>query len=234
MNSVLTNRLIGSAILVVAAVLFLPDLLDGQKQVNKDEFKPVPERPEFAEVTKPQVFQQDAHEAEQRAASEVPTESGAVLDESDPAPATLQDPLATMPVEPAPAQSSPPPQAADSAVMDKSADKPELNTASQVNESPVNVSTATNTDKPLSKAAFMVKVGAFGKESNAKSLVAKLQAAGFPTFTRPMKNSQGQALVAVFVGPDLKKDKLEKALPQIQQLANVPNLRVSNYLPLEN
>ena len=50
MSSVLTNRLIGSAILIVAAIVFLPDLLDGQKQVRKDDFKAVPERPEFAEV----------------------------------------------------------------------------------------------------------------------------------------------------------------------------------------
>ena len=45
MTAVFTNRLIGSAILVVAAVVFLPDLLDGQKQVNKDDFKSHPGAP---------------------------------------------------------------------------------------------------------------------------------------------------------------------------------------------
>ena len=39
MTSAFKNRLIGSSILIIAAIVFLPDLLDGQKQVVKDEFK---------------------------------------------------------------------------------------------------------------------------------------------------------------------------------------------------
>ena len=59
MTEVFKNRLIGSAILIVAAIVFLPDLLDGQKQVVKDDFKAVPERPEFAAVAQQQVFAQE-------------------------------------------------------------------------------------------------------------------------------------------------------------------------------
>lgn len=56
MTSAFKNRLIGSSILIIAAIVFLPDLLDGQKQVVKDEFKAIPERPEFATVQQEQVF----------------------------------------------------------------------------------------------------------------------------------------------------------------------------------
>ena len=40
--------------------------------------------------------------------------------------------------------------------------------------------------------------------------------------------------ISVVVGPDLKKDKLERSLPQLQQIANVAVLRVSQYQPVEN
>lgn len=56
MTSAFKNRLIGSSILIIAAIVFLPDLLDGQKQVVKDEFKAIPQRPEFSTVQQEQVF----------------------------------------------------------------------------------------------------------------------------------------------------------------------------------
>ena len=80
MTAVLTNRLIGTAILIVAAVVFLPDLLDGRKQVSKDDFKVIPERPEFAEVAQPAVFSQDQHQAAQTAAMAPPTDNTPALD----------------------------------------------------------------------------------------------------------------------------------------------------------
>nr|WP_245217508.1 SPOR domain-containing protein [Rheinheimera maricola] len=48
----------GTAILVTAGIIFLPDLLDGEKQVVKDDFKVIPNRPEFQGVQQQQVFAQ--------------------------------------------------------------------------------------------------------------------------------------------------------------------------------
>ncbi|MEN8814987.1 MAG: SPOR domain-containing protein, partial [Glaciecola sp.] len=36
MNTALQNRLVGTILVVALAVIFLPDLLDGQKQVQQD------------------------------------------------------------------------------------------------------------------------------------------------------------------------------------------------------
>ena len=75
MSSVLTNRLVGSAILIIAAVVFLPDLLDGQKEIRKDDFKAIPERPEFAKVTEPVEINTAQHQAAQHAAQQLPTDT---------------------------------------------------------------------------------------------------------------------------------------------------------------
>jgi DedD protein len=56
------HRLLGTAILVMAGIIFLPDLLDGEKQVVKDDFKVIPNRPEFKGVQQQQVLEQQPFE----------------------------------------------------------------------------------------------------------------------------------------------------------------------------
>lgn len=278
MSSVLTNRLIGSAILIVAAIVFLPDVLDGQKHVHKDDFKAVPERPEFAEVTAPQTFNADQHQAAMQQAQALPVETQPALDaaSTDPQPTadpsqataapagsapattdtaavqvgTMEKPLAvpgmtansatTNVLSPAatasttPATSTTEPVVSTTSVADKKAAGSTTALQDPLKQNEAELAKEANADKPLAKSGFMVKVGAFGKEANANALIAKLKAAGLTTFTRKVVNSQGVTMIAVFVGPDLKKDKLEKALPQIQQISNGQNLRVSSYQPVEN
>jgi len=255
MTAVFTNRLIGSAILVVAAVVFLPDLLDGQKQVNKDDFKAIPERPEFAEVAQPAVFSQDQHQAAKNTAMAPVTDGSQPLDL--PA-AVTTDPVGSA-TEPAqdlnnttavstPATDPEPAPTTAGAASDLTAAA-----ASVVTTTGQNVQTSTlptdslpaeqvatekpaepKVEKPLSRAAFVVKVGSFGKEQNANALVNKLRAAGHNAFTRKIVNSQGVTMVSVLVGPDLKREQLEAKLTQLQQLAQVPKLKVSSYQPVEN
>lgn len=55
MTAAFKHRLLGTAILLMAAIIFLPDLLDGEKQVVKDDFKVIPDRPEFKGVQQQQV-----------------------------------------------------------------------------------------------------------------------------------------------------------------------------------
>lgn len=263
MSSVLTNRLVGSAILIVAAIVFLPDVLDGQKQVRKDDFKAVPERPEFAEVTAPQTFNADQHQAETTQAAALPVENRPALDSStDPVPAdpngpqvgTMEKPLevAGMTSQVTTAQSTQPQASTPAATttgslattaVDANTKQPDTAAVTAeptkilvdpLKQTEAELASEAGNSKPLSKTGYMVKVGAFGKEANANALITKLKAAGLTTFTRKVVNSQGVTMIAVFVGPDLKKDKLEKALPQIQQISNTANLRVSNYQPLEN
>lgn len=275
MTTTFKNRIVGSAILVIAAVVFLPDLLDGQKQVRKDDFKAVPERPEFAEVATQQVFTDDQHQAdrekamtpptEQEPASEPPVDTEFKTQEfasttaggpvsTDPEPTAV-----TTPVTPAPTNEDKKPatvaepvvenpskaeardtMTAEQALIAKRAaealKKPEESVADEIQReaSAELQKVQATTTKPLTSAAWMVRVGSFSKEQNANSLVAKLKAAGFTTSTRKIINGKGETMVSVIVGPDLKKDKLERSLPQLQQLSNVSVLRVSPYQPVEN
>ena len=255
MTAVFRNRLIGSAILMIAAIVFLPDLLDGQKQVSKDDFKAIPERPEFASVAQQQVFAQDQHDASRAEAMALPTEQA---DGTDPQPdatsvqngetlpdqtyaSVSTDSAAAKPTElvTAPQQVNDVPKTAQqpeattqqnavAAVADK-INKPELIRATEKTETNKVADT-----KPLNKAAWVVRVGSFGKEANANALISKLRAAGFATFSRKMVNAQGQTMVSVLVGPDLKKEKLENSLTQLQNLADVKTLKVVPFQPVEN
>lgn len=57
MTPAFKHRLLGTVILVLVGVIFLPDLLDGEKQVVKDDFKVIPARPEFAAVPNQQAVE---------------------------------------------------------------------------------------------------------------------------------------------------------------------------------
>lgn len=275
MTTTFTNRLVGSAILVIAAVVFLPDLLDGQKQVRKDDFKAVPERPEFAEVAGQQVFTEDQHLADRDKAMTPPMETSQDLPvdtdfktqefvgttaggpvSTDPEPsagqATPTTDTATTNAEPAVVDKAQPEVAkttekselkaekvaAEQAAIAKraaeAAKKAEEPVVDEIQREAAADLKKAQANKPLTGAAWIVRVGSFSKEQNANSLVAKLKAAGFSTTTRKIVNAKGDTMVSVVVGPDLKKDKLERSLPQLQQIANVAVLRVSQYQPVEN
>lgn len=260
MTAVFRNRLIGSAILIIAAIVFLPDLLDGRKQVSKDDFKAIPERPEFASVAQQQVFAQDQHDASRAEAMALPKEQP---DTTDPQPdngaaqnaetlpdqtyaSVSTDSAAAKPTElaAAPAQ-----QEIETAKTEQKTEptttttqpvKPEVAPSVQKSaQEPVKSiekaeANKAADNKPLSKAAWVVRVGSFSKEANANALISKLRAAGFATFSRKMVNAQGQTMVSVLVGPDLKKEKLENSLTQLQNLADVKTLKVTPFQPVEN
>lgn len=284
MSAVLTNRLVGSAILLVAAVVFLPDLLDGQKEVNKDDFKAIPERPEFAKVAEPVTFSKDQHLAARDAALATPTdpepisaplsgENGALgtdqttgtaadAEQGQPANSGAGQPVATAQEvvsgdATAPAQKTPA-QATDASIAATAPSTVASSTAvsstvapaqaqSQqpaatdgvrdgltADTTPVTAPAANKVEKPLSQAAFVVKVGSFGKSQNAEALVSKLKAAGYPAFTRKILTTQGTEMVSVLVGPELKRDKLEARIAQLQTLAQVQGLKVIPYQLTEN
>ena len=47
MSTPFQNRLVGTIIVAAAAIIFLPDILDGKKQSHQAVFEPIPETPEF-------------------------------------------------------------------------------------------------------------------------------------------------------------------------------------------
>lgn len=209
MSATIKHRLLGASILLMLAIIFLPDLLDGQKQVVKDDFRVIPERPEFKGVQ--QVTPFDEANLQQAEASATPAE----VDEQ---------PLDQQ----AAAASELPSQQFASVTVGAEAETTTNTAAPAVSPAPV------ASTPELGQAAWVVRVGSFSNSQNANALVTKLRQEGFATFTRNITNSNGQALTSVFVGPEIRREKLEQGLPKLRQLTGVERLVISNYQPTEN
>lgn len=206
MTPAFKHRLLGTAILVMAGIIFLPDLLDGEKQVVKDDFKVIPNRPEFSGVQQQQVLDSAQFtQLEQQLAQQAVDENALDADNES---------------------------AAAGADSSNEAQLPSQQYA-QVTVTPEQKTVVQN-QTALDQAAWVVRVGSFSKEQNANALMVKLRQAGFVTFTRQITNTQGLQLTSVLVGPELRKDKLEQQLPRLQQLTGIERLSVMSYQPAEN
>ena len=199
MSSALQNRLVGTIILVALIVIFLPDILDGRKESNQDLFVDMPQRPTMRSVPHAQEFPTEA-------VKEAATRNIEVLEEQ-----AIDDP-ATKTDATGSVQTTGQDQSTDAATAPGSASE----------ESSLQQETVVtqDTDRLLESAGWVVQLGAFRHSKNVRDMLDKLQAAGYRAFSRPVKTSSGE-LTKVFVGPDLQKDKLEKALPHLNELTNV-------------
>jgi DedD protein len=81
-----------------------------------------------------------------------------------------------------------------------------------------------NKPQPEEKAptgqSYVVQLGALKNASKANEIVASLRLSGFRAYTVPGTPVQGQ-ITRVFVGPDASKQKLESALPQMNQISGL-------------
>ena len=80
MASAFQNRLVGTIILVALAVIFLPELLDGEKQRSKDRFESFPQPPAMKKLTTADQF--PIEEVEQAVTRKVEIVDETPLDES--------------------------------------------------------------------------------------------------------------------------------------------------------
>ncbi|KKO47412.1 dedD protein [Arsukibacterium ikkense] len=201
------HRLLGATILILAGIIFLPDLLDGEKQVVKDDFKVIPDRPEFQGVQQPEPFDQTVFDTASRVVAEQRSADTALDDGADtPSQPATRDPEAL------PSQ--------DYAQVTLGGDNA--------------AATAVTPAAGIADNAWVVRVGSFSNPQNANALVAKLRQKGFVTFTRDITNSSGQRLTSVIVGPELRKERLEQQVEQLQELTGISRLVVSRYQVTEN
>lgn len=217
MNVVLKRRLIGAAVLVAAGIL-IPVILVKLAQPSappngesvrvyeitpSGKARPVGEKP--AEQNTPRVADnsQVAAASEQPSPVEKPDTSAAPDQPSRKSPAAAK-PEAVAPQAPVETQKSEP------AVTPKPKAKPELKPAPKPKPEPTPQAkpkpapqNKSQTSKPAPASAekpyYVVQIGSFGDESNAKGLVQKLQR-DFPVYTRQGK-AGGKDVYRVRVGP---------------------------------
>lgn len=202
MNSGFINRLVGTTIVVVAAIVFIPNILDGEKVHYKETFKPIPERPEFTTIDL-----QD--EIDNKVAVAEPAKKQVIEDviaEDDKLAAI--DELVKSPAN-------------DSVATETAAPEREVVTVTAKEAKPINQTVpARSSDENLSKMAYVIQLGSFSHAPNVKSLQKKLSDNGFKNFTRPIKTPNG-TLTKVFVGPSLNEQELRSKLPELKQLTKL-------------
>ena len=79
-SSALQNRLVGTAIVVAIAVIFLPDLLDGKQESKRNLFVELPQKPSMKTVKSPAPF--DTSKVEEAATRKVEVISEQAIDDT--------------------------------------------------------------------------------------------------------------------------------------------------------
>ncbi len=209
MSSALQNRLVGTAIVVAIAVIFLPDLLDGKQESEVNLFVELPQKPAMKVVKSPATF--DTGKVKEAATRKVEIISELAMDESRTSSSSPKAKLDS--------------QTADVQVQDEYLEKesaPEISEPIKVKTSSLEQQTIVelDTDRLLASAGWVVQLGSFRHQKNVQELLKVLEKAGYRAFSRPVKTNSG-ILTKVFVGPDLQKSNLENALSHLKEITNL-------------
>lgn len=213
------ERLVGAAVLIMLAVIFIPMLLDDSVQpesgISGTNIPPGPEG-EFESRVIPLTPAGDAPGAGSaaetaQAPASAPTASArsasAMVEETptaEPAPAPTAAPAAAPPATPkanaepvagAPVGSVAPPQTA-----------PAIAGATTATE---------NGGQAVGVTAWVVQLGSFSSEENANSLNKKLRQSGYSAFVEPLQHG-GAKVYRVRVGPELRRSGAQAVRNRLQ------------------
>lgn len=208
MSTPFQNRLVGTVIVAAVAIIFLPDVLDGDKKTYQDNFETIPTVPSVDFPTTNKTFPKEklaklpgTKISEESALDDVNSiDASKLLSETDVAVTTLTKEI-------------------------------DFATSEQKNVTSKRVETEVKKlpSKAVAKQAWVVQLGSFRHQNNVDDLVRKLKENGYTAFTKPIKTKNGK-LTKVFVGPELIKSSLDKKLPALKKLTNVQG-KVARFYP---
>jgi len=178
----LKQRLVGAAVLLALAVIFLPMLLDGTGQQSGLSLRDgIPAEPEFSRPETPAPLEPDAS-ASTPQLTRPPQRS-----EVRPVPEPVPEPPASAATSPVPAPSAP--------AAPSPAPVPQ---APPVASSPAGPG----------PGSWVVQVGSFSEQANAESERDRLRAAGFEVFVEPARAGD-RRIFRVKIGPVSSRDAAE-------------------------
>lgn len=207
MNSGFINRLVGTSIVVIAAIVFIPNILDGEKVHYKEGFKAIPERSEFKTIDLQESIDEKVAQAE-------PLKQEQIED------IAADDDVLTSKQS----QYAAEPEIVEASIEPQTAPEPVAKAPEPIKAKPI---APRKSEENLTDMAYVIQLGSFSHAANVKALQAKLKAKGFKTFTKPIKTPNG-TLTKVFVGPSLDKGELTKKLPELKALTKL-NGKVTQY-----
>jgi DedD protein len=202
------NRLVGTIIVAAIAIIFLPDVLDGDKKTYQDNFEAIPTAPEVS-------FPQTDNSFPEHKLTSLPTEETSeelALDDQNviDADKLLKEKDVTVTTL--------------AKETDFSTDK-----ADSVAKKSIDAAKKNTPAKAIVEQAWVIQLGSFRHQNNVDELVNKLKKEGYTTFTKPIKTKTGK-LTKVFIGPELIKSSLEEKLPALKKLTNVQG-KVARFYP---
>ncbi|WP_297897145.1 cell division protein DedD [Shewanella sp.] len=261
MSSQFHNRLVGTVVLVALGVIFLPDILDGKKDHQEEQFAEIPLRPNLIEQQKnaDDMFEvlsaQDVGEltGEQVELVESQPNDEAALAQAVKSTPPKAESVKPESVKPEPVKEASKPQTAKVESKSEPKKEPAKSTATKtepVKKPEAKPTTVAKTEKPKTdvakqskdevkvvsreslKPGLTLQLGAFSNAANVKALVAQLRKNGFKAYTIP-DNPKDGVLTKVFVGPDVSEAKLKKMQEDIERLTHLKG-RIVPFNPLES
>ncbi len=208
MSTPFQNRLVGTIIVAAVAIIFLPDVLDGDKKTYQDNFETIPKAPQVDFPPANKAFPQEklSNLPKEIISDDVALDGGGALDASE---ALIEKGITVSTLDKEPSFTADSTQAATKKTLDLVAKK------------------IPSTAVP--KQAWVIQLGSFRHQNNVDDLVSKLKKEGYTAFTKPIKTKNGK-LTKVFVGPELIKSSLEEKLPALKKLINVQG-KVARFYP---
>jgi DedD protein len=200
--------LVGTIIVVAIAVIFLPNLLDGKQESERNLFVELPQNPPMKEVQAPQPF--DANKVKEAATRKVEVISEQAVDD-------VEITTETNIVVPTEDVKIPDDYVEQEPVVAVKPDTRKSPSAGSLEQQTV---VEQDVDRLLASAGWVVQLGSFRHQKNVQELLNRLEKAGYRAFSRPVKTNSG-TLTKVFVGPDLQKGNLEDALSHLKELTQL-------------
>lgn len=210
MSTPFQNRLVGTIIVAAAAVIFLPEFLDGEKKAYQSQFEEIPQSPDALNVVAIPSMNEQALIAK---AKPEPLANEVALDDE-------------------PSFESGNEEQSPAAVIVEKPDNNDEVTQAQAAKPEKDISKVAKAEpKPSAKSAgWVIQLGSFRHKNNVQQLQDKLKGAGYTVFTRPVK-TQGGTLTKVFIGPAVNRSMLEAELSKLQKLTGVQG-RIAKFEPL--
>jgi DedD protein len=219
MTSALQNRLVGTIIVVALVVILLPEFLDGEKRTNQQEFVTIPPVLEVVEVEESKDI--DLSNVEQEVNQPIEVINETALDDAD----LAETPLTVTNSEPESGAETASDDINQTTNNTASSDTTASTTSVLLNNRPKPKAVAeqplTAMDTPQTvNSGWVVQLGSFRHEKNVNALIKTLNDAGYRAYSNPVMTNVGK-LNKVFVGPELDKAKLERALPHLQEITKL-------------
>lgn len=202
----LKQRIIGALVLVSLAVIFVPMMFDEPHTERESSTIKIPEEPPFPEVEapEPEVTDTPAYRLEE---NDEPVERQPTVQEPQPdeppQPVAETDPVATVEVteQDQPREEDPEPQ------------------------EPVSEEDAAEYTRSL-EGAWVVQLGSFGSEDNARGLRDKVRDKGYNSHLQQIERGDAR-LTRVFSGPFAEKAEAEKAKAALDKAFGLNSLVTS-------